>query len=1097
IMDASGTLIDSSNVFVPDSFDVNNYHAFYFPEAPFFSDSEYYVGLAQTANAVEGYFPVGVQWETADIRDSAYYRANIDGTSLINNPNPGRLMIRGEIVPGIIVPEIFGDLSLCISETDTLSVGSKITRFANSVIDVSSEFSTLGFGATRALGSPDLYPDHGTSSNQWIPGTADEQREYIVLGFSNPAPVNFIDIYETLNPGAVDTVYVKNPGSGNFEVVYTNTATVGDTVGTINHITFDTTAFNVSEVRIALNSPAVIGFNGIDAVGIGLESDTSDFTSYLWSTSATSQFIEISTAGTYSVTVTDAAGCVASDSVEVITPSQTPPMISVVDALSTTFCQGDSIILISDQAVGNTWSTSETTQRIVVKTAGSYFVIFDDGTGCGTQQSNTIAVTVNSLPSPTITGTLGICPLGSTTLDAGSFSSYNWSTGETTQTINVLTAGTFFVTVTNANGCVGSSPGVTTSISTPPAPTITGTLAFCPGSSTTLDAGTFTTYLWSTTETTQTINVNTAGTFSVTVTDGNGCTGSSPSVTTSVFTTPVPTISGDLAFCPGDSTTLFAENGFTTYSWSTGDNTQSTVVSAIGSYTVTVTDINGCSGTNSATVGEYAPPAPVITGTLSFCGGSSTELDAGGDFSSYLWSTGETSQKILVDSADTYSVTITDLNGCMADTNATVTIEGSVPPTPGPISGPMTGLCDLMLGEFSISPVTNAQFYFWTLPEGVTVIGPSDSNVIMLQIDSLSTGFLLVEAANACGLSHSTDSALISVQGSPDVPGNISGPDTTACNQTGQSYSIAAVAQASSYTWSVPVGATITGGQGTTSITVDFGSESGNVCVTSNNMCSSSQPSCLPVHIPAFTVDAGDCKFVYPSVSPFNCVDLTATVDGGTAPYTYQWTILGGGVEGTTQTINVCNIVNTNYVIEVTDVNGCSVSDTVEVEVVAAMCAENKVPICHLATGQSLCASASAAQNHLDHGDLLGHCDDLPPCAGLLGAIVSAAQQPSNPAGIIQAADPGEGEDYLRWQMYPNPSLGEVYVDLHELTKDHDVTLEIFDLLSKRVAMQHVGKANHLIRMDLRHLTSGIYTVSLRTQTGFHNAKKLIISGKN
>ncbi|MDH3649209.1 MAG: T9SS type A sorting domain-containing protein [Saprospiraceae bacterium] len=167
-------------------------------------------------------------------------------------------------------------------------------------------------------------------------------------------------------------------------------------------------------------------------------------------------------------------------------------------------------------------------------------------------------------------------------------------------------------------------------------------------------------------------------------------------------------------------------------------------------------------------------------------------------------------------------------------------------------------------------------------------------------------------------------------------------------------------------------------------------------------------------------------------------------------------------------------------------------------EVVAAICEGIQVPVCHLATGQSVCVSASAAQNHLDHGDLLGHCDDLPPCAGLLGAIILAAQQPLNPVSFIQTSDPDEGGDYLRWQIYPNPTFGEVYVDLQDLTKDQDVTLEIFDLLSKRVVVHHAGKVtDELIRLDFRNLISGIYIVSLRTQTGFHNAKKLIIGGKN
>ncbi|NND33853.1 MAG: fibronectin type III domain-containing protein, partial [Saprospiraceae bacterium] len=350
IMDGSGTLIDSSDVFTPDSTQVNKYHTFYFPESPFFDSSTFYIGLAQMASAMP-YNPVGVQWETTEIRDSAYYRAAIDGTGLTNQPYPGRLMIRAELVPGRTLPVILGDKSLCLAETDTLSVGSKNTRFANQVIDVSSEYGSVDFSARQALGPPDLYPDHSLSTRQWISESSDGQREHIVLGFPNPGPINFIDIYETFNVGAVDTVYVKNPGSGLFEVVYMDTASLGDTVAMIHHISFDTTTFDVSEIRIAVASDSVAGFNGIDAVGIGLESDTSNFVSYLWSTSATTPSILISTAGTYAVTVTDALGCEYADSITVTTPSQTPPIIAIKGsaATDTTFCSGGMVVLKSDQ----------------------------------------------------------------------------------------------------------------------------------------------------------------------------------------------------------------------------------------------------------------------------------------------------------------------------------------------------------------------------------------------------------------------------------------------------------------------------------------------------------------------------------------------------------------------------------------------------------------------------------------------------------------------------------------------------------------------------------------------------------------------------
>jgi hypothetical protein len=152
-------------------------------------------------------------------------------------------------------------------------------------------------------------------------------------------------------------------------------------------------------------------------------------------------------------------------------------------------------------------------------------------------------------PVPTISAATTFCAGSSTTLDAGIWSSYLWSTGATTQTISASTAGTYSVTVTNANGCTGSDSHTLT-FSESPSPIITGAEILCGGSSTTLDAGSWSSYFWSTGATTQTISVNTAGPYSVTVTNADGCSGT----TTRTLGT-VPTVLTVNA--GGDETTYF------------------------------------------------------------------------------------------------------------------------------------------------------------------------------------------------------------------------------------------------------------------------------------------------------------------------------------------------------------------------------------------------------------------------------------------------------------------------------------------------------------------------------------------------------------
>jgi hypothetical protein len=558
IMDSTGMLIDSSEVLIVGDEEVNAYYSFFFPDIPSFVDEEYYIGLAQLANPTDAYYPVGVQWEASVVRDSAYYRANIDGTGLVHHPLPGRLMIRSEVVTGGLMPVINGDLSLCAGDVNTLSVVSANTRYATRVIEASSQFADPNFVSTQVLGAPDVYPGYGTLPGQWLSSLPDEPREYIVLEFSNPAPINFIDIYETLNPGAVDTVYVKNPGTGEFIHVYTGTASAGQEIGTRNHIPIDLTPFDVSEVRIAIASDSVSGYNGLDAVGIG-EETPADFTSYLWSTSATSDTLEVNIAGTYSVTVTDEEGCISSSSVLVTSPEQVTPTITVMDDAPTTFCEGGSVLLTASENSNIEWSTGVTTPSILVDTSGSYTVSFDDGTGCGMNMSDPVIVTVNSLPAPDISGILGICPASSTTLDAGAgYVSYGWSNDSTSQSITVNTANIFTVSVTDNNGCEGSA-NVTTFLTDNPSPVISGNTGFCPDEDATITAEPgFATYVWSTTATSESITVNTANIYSVTVSDENGCSGSSSFEVVAFAPPSPPIIVGELTFCDGNSTILSA-----------------------------------------------------------------------------------------------------------------------------------------------------------------------------------------------------------------------------------------------------------------------------------------------------------------------------------------------------------------------------------------------------------------------------------------------------------------------------------------------------------------------------------------------------------
>lgn len=232
---------------------------------------------------------------------------------------------------------------------------------------------------------------------------------------------------------------------------------------------------------------------------------------------------------------------------------------------------------------------------------------------------HTATVTINPLPTATITTGIGgtiFCQGDSVTLTANASGSYTWSTGATTQSITVYASGVYSVTVTEPCGTATAS--VTVTVNPLPDCTISGNASFCEGQSTQLCAASGNaSYLWSTGETTQCITVSAAGTYSVTVTNANGCS-STCSKTVTVYPLPACDITVTACYknsiCQGQTASLCAAAGLGyTYNWSTGETTQCITVSAAGKYTVTVTNSNGCTSTCSVKIKVIAAPLVAVT----------------------------------------------------------------------------------------------------------------------------------------------------------------------------------------------------------------------------------------------------------------------------------------------------------------------------------------------------------------------------------------------------------------------------------------------------------------------------------------------------
>jgi Secretion system C-terminal sorting domain len=440
---------------------------------------------------------------------------------------------------------------------------------------------------------------------------------------------------------------------------------------------------------------------------------------YLWSNGATTQSITATTSGNYSLTITSSSGCTATTTPVTVT-ALTAPTATITAGGATTFCSGKTVALTANSGSSYLWSNGATTQSINVGTSGSYIVTVTQSGGCSKASSAT-TVTVNASPSTTVntSGATTFCTGGFVTLtSAATGATYLWSNGATSQAINVTTTGSYSATITGTNGCaINTTPIAVTAVTNPTATiTASGATSFCSGGSVTLTANTGSTYLWSNGATTQSINVSSAGSYSVTVSQAAGCskTSSATAVTVNPAPTNTVTASGPTTFC-NSSVTLTSGSATGSYLWSNGATSKSITVSTTGNYTCKVTSTNGCTSLStaipvSASTGSTSTPTITASGTTSFCTGGSVVLTPTSG-SSYLWSNGATSPTLTVTSSGSYSVTVTQAGGCSATSAAT---NVSVSPqatfnvtTSGPLSFCAGGSVTITVNS------SNAQAYVW------------------------------------------------------------------------------------------------------------------------------------------------------------------------------------------------------------------------------------------------------------------------------------------------------------------------------------------------------------------------------------------------
>jgi gliding motility-associated-like protein len=618
--------------------------------------------------------------------------------------------------------------------------------------------------------------------------------------------------------------------------------------------------------------------------------------------------------GDYRVYVTDANGCVVTQ----VYTIDSPEAIATTSTLTAVSCNSGNNGAIDISVTGGNggysyvWSNGPTTEDISGLTAGNYSVTITDNLACTYTESFTITEPNALAINPTITdvlcfgdntGRVRTNPTGGTAPYT-----YSWSTGNTGKNLNNRVAGTYSVTVTDANGCTAFG---TYTVNEPAAMlselSITNNSPSCfggnDGSLTLAMQGGTAPYAfnWSNGSTTNTATGLAAGIYNVTVTDNNSCTFSTSYTVTDPLKIAVVTTTTTEPSCNGaadGSITVTASNGTGPYNydWNTGDNGSTLSNIPAGTYTVTVTDNGGCVVSEDFTLGEPALIEPnAVVNNISCNGetdGSIFLATSGGTGGyTYLWNTGATANNISGLSAGSYSVTITDNTTCSVSESFTI-IE------PDPLQVAIVTqdiLCKgQSTGSIDLTPSDGTAPYSFLWSNGATSedlvnvpAGTYDVTITDTPGCSISRTITITEPATILEL-------------------NGTATDVTCNGAANGSIDFSVTGGATPYVYLWNTGAT---SQDLTNI----GPGVYNVQVTDGNGC---------IKFESFTITQPAALSVNPTKTDITCNGeddgtVILNISGGTAPYAYLWN------DGSTDQ-NRTDLIAGNYTVTVTDDKGCT-----------------------------------------------------------------------------------------------------------------------------------------------------------------------------
>lgn len=637
------------------------------------------------------------------------------------------------------------------------------------------------------------------------------------------------------------------------------------------------------QVQIVVNENPTVnaGYDVTICQGEAVILNPTGASNYQWSYSVPTNSLFVPTvSGIYTVTGTSVFGCTDTDELE-ITINNLPTIDAGADL---TICEGEQITLLGSGASQLVWNNSVISGQSFIPTTSAVYTL--TGTSIdGCVNSDQIAVTVNPLPNPSINGVVNYCSLSAAELTTNTpFTSYEWSTGSFSSTINATESDNpITVSVTNSYGCSATSNPFNVVednlIST------YQTITICEGEEVFIHG----------------VIQSTAGIYIDSIFTSLGCDSVS-TVTLNVNPAPQIDAGNDVSLCQGDNFQFNAlSNG--SVNWNGGFTNNQIIQPSVGinEYVVTASSVQGCLKSDTINVTVNALPNVNAGNDTAFCIGNSTTLNASGAVS-YFWSNGLTNGSTISPAATTiYSVTGTDINGCINNDQLMVTIN----PLPNVNAGSDQTICD---GDQITFNATGANSYTWNN-------GSLNGSTI---IPSLGTTIFTVVGTSSFGCVNS-DQFQVVVNSLPIIE---AGQNQEVCENTSI---VLNATGASAYTWNNNV-------SNNQSFNPPVGNTTFTVIGTSMQGCTNTDQLTVIVH-PLPQIQAG----IDLSICQGDSISLFA--QGG---LNFVWT------NGIQDGISFAPVSSTVYSVTGTSQFGCVNSDNLVVTV-------NPIPIVYAGIDTAIC----------------------------------------------------------------------------------------------------------------------------------------------